>query len=249
MSENSPSVLRDFAPVPNRARRDKELSASHYRCLVALCTFVDNATGYTLIGQRALAKQAAVPRQKIPARLRDLDGWGYIAKVPRGRHTAGPRRGQIRTNLYRIIYDDADATSLATPGVAKVEPPSLATPGVAKALPPPGGASSRQGETKKESGPSIFRALREAERFDTHVEEARQMELPLPEVQHFDDLYRRATERHGSGAVVKIDMAIRKAHPSDRKGYLRALTVKLEELTTERPAELADVAATQRRRG
>ena len=47
---------------------------------------------------------------------------------------------------------------------------------------------------------------------------------------------------------MKIDLAIRKAHPSDRKGYLKALTVKLEELTSEQPAELVDVAAARRRR-
>ncbi len=37
-------------------------------------------------------------------------------------------------------------------------------------------------------------------------------------------------------------------HPSDRKAYLKALTVKLEVLTMEQPAELADVAAARRRR-
>ena len=63
-----------------------------------------------------------------------------------------------------------------------------------------------------------------------------------------DDLIAQYTELHGKGKVLKLDMAMRKAHPSDQRGYLKALTLKLEELTSEQPTELVDLAAARRRR-
>ena len=229
-----PSVLRAFAPVPRRAKQDKRLKASHHRCLLALCDLLDTATGYCLISQRALGKRAALARQKVSDRLDDLETWGYIARIDRGRHSAGADRGRFKIMLYRLVYDAPDSGAVSPTGVTRVEARAVSPTGVAKAVSPTGVTESRLERLKKEGGTSVFRALRAADRFDANVEVARQLELPFPEVQRFDELWHQAVELHGFPKMSKIDLAIRKAHRSQR-AYVQALTARLEALLTEPP--------------
>ncbi len=248
-----PSQLKAFDPVPKRAKQDNRLTAKDHRFLNAVCSAVDPATGYAHIGQRALAKRSAIPRRKIYEYPERLQAVGYIKIIDRGRHRSGAKAGQRKTNLYRVLYDEADYytdgdQSLAPESGAKVEPQSLAPESGAEGRHPNRGPILEKREKKKGQAPLIFPALTAADCFDDHVEVAQQTELPLPEVQRFADLYQRAEALHGKGKVLKLDMAMRKAHPSDQRGYLKALTLKLEELTSEQPTELVDLAAARRRR-
>ena len=83
--ERPPSVLRDFSAVPDRAMRDRRMTVCHHRVLLALVRGVGTANGCVLMGQRLLAQCAQVSRGKISAYLRDLESWGYIERLDRGR--------------------------------------------------------------------------------------------------------------------------------------------------------------------
>ena len=230
------SVLRAFAPVPARAKQDKRLTASHHRCLLGLCDLMDKATGYCLASHRTLSKHVGLARQKIGNRLGDLESWGYIARVHRGRHSAGTRRGRFKTFLYRVVYDAADAGAMSPTGVTRVKAGTMSPTGVAETLSPTGVAETRILREKKEGATSIFRAVAEADRLDRVAEVARQTELPFAEVQYFDGLYQEATKRYSFRKIVKLDLSIRKQHRSPAD-YVRALTAKLEELVAQAPVD------------
>ena len=82
----------------------------------------------------------------------------------------------------------------------------------------------------------LYLAVAEADRLDRVAEDAQQLELPFAEVQRFDDLWRRAVEKHDFHKIGKLSQAIRKQHRS-RADYVRALTAKLEELGAETPGD------------
>ncbi len=235
-----PSVLTDFSAVPDRAMRDRRMTVCHHRVLLALVRSVDTANGCVLIGQRLLAKCAQVSRGKISAYLRDLESWGYIERLDRGRHRAGLRKGQRRTMMYRIIYEPAPAK--ACHPLRVTSPPEPVTHSGCRTLSPTAGDESRVLEKKKdtlekerEGATSIFRALREADRFDDNVEVSRQLEMAFPEVARFNDLRRLAIKKHTFPKVMRLDLAIKCRHRDDLPGYVRALTAELEKLVDEGP--------------
>lgn len=100
------SVLHHFAAVPWRAAGDKRLKARHFRVLGAVCRAVDAETGYALISQKKIAERANIARQNVAAPLDDLQAWGYLEKIRRGRRMSG----QFRTLQYRVLYDPPSQT-------------------------------------------------------------------------------------------------------------------------------------------
>ncbi len=98
------SVLHHFAAIPERALRDKRFKILHLRVLGAVCRAVDAETGFALISQERIAYWANTPRQKISEHTADLEDWGYLEKVKRGRR----KSGKFRALQYRVLYDPPD---------------------------------------------------------------------------------------------------------------------------------------------
>ncbi len=245
MSDSDDSALRPstvldaFCPVPERAMRDRRFGAGHHACLEALCWVIDKHTGCAIASQDRIAALTNRPRVKIADFLRDLEQWTYLRKIRRGRHAAGLRKGQYKVLIYQVIYAAAEAGALSPLGLhgSAAEAGALSPLGLQNRV-TPGVTVSRvfQVQRKKRDEQSIFRAVAEADRLDRVAEDAQQMELPFAEVQRFDDLWHRAISIHGFHKIGKLSLAIRRQHRS-RADYVRALTGRLEELTTEAPVD------------
>jgi hypothetical protein len=134
-SKNQPkrrNKLHDFAAIPQRAAGEKRFRIIHFRVLIAVCRAIDPRTGLSLISQTSIARWANMPRQKVGEPLSDLQDWGYLEKIPRGRRPSG----QYLTLQYRVFYSPpkfdhdtrADDSGRVTLGGDKPESP----PGVAE---------------------------------------------------------------------------------------------------------------------
>ncbi len=142
--------------------------------------------------------------------------------------------------MYRIIYEPMVAKPDTPQRVSRSVEPDTRKGG--RSLTPTGGVESRVLREKKDTlekeragATSIFRALREADRFDDNVEVSRQLEMAFPEVARFNDLRRLAIKKHTFPKVMRLDLAIKCRHRDDLPGYVRALTAELEKLVDEGP--------------
>jgi hypothetical protein len=131
MKEKGKSVLIDFCAVPRRAFGDKRLQARHLRVLGSICKAVDNATGLSLITQTRIGELCGRRRTKVASVTAELEAWGYLRKIERGRQSTGLSRGRFRTFVYQVIYRDPSGGNMG-------RDPS----GGDKALTPPGGTDS-----------------------------------------------------------------------------------------------------------
>ena len=238
-----PSRRWTFDPAPQRAKSDTRLRPRHHRILLALCDVMAKDTGIALISQKGLGKRGALSRQKVGQVLRDLKDWGYIKIIKRGRHTAGPKKGQIRTRVYQVLHEkSAEPESHVTHGVTKVKEPchprgdqTHVTYGVTETI------TTR---VNLEDTAPLFEALREADRFDDHVEVAQQLELPLGEVQRLDLLRQCAVQRFGFQKIVRLEQHLHQKlcvlGTATRNDYYRALREKLEEILAKPEAQARD---------
>ena len=241
-----PSRSWTFDPAPQRAKADTRLRPRHHRILLALCDVMAKDTGIAFISQEGLGKRGALSRQKVGQVLEDLENWGYVEIRRRGRHGAGPKKGQIRTRMYRVHHEtSAESESLVTPWVTRVKEPchpvgdkTHVTYGVTETI------TTR---INLEDTAPLFEALREADRFDDHVEVAQQLKLPLPEVQHLDLLRQRAVLRFGFHKIVQLEQRLHNKlcvlGTATRNDYYLALREKLEELLVEPEAQARDGCA------
>lgn len=112
MKENSApqKALSKFAMVPRRAFSDPRMKARHLKVLGAICVAVDPETATALISQRRIGHHAGMARQKAPAVIGDLEEFGYISRIKRGRS----RRGRFKTNIYEISYIQENASYSGT---------------------------------------------------------------------------------------------------------------------------------------
>lgn len=99
----SDSALSNFSAVPRRAFSDRRLKARHLRVLGAVCVAVDRWTGAALISQNRISHHAGIARQKVGPVVTELETFGYIEMIRRGR-TQGSR---YKTIVYKIVYDQA----------------------------------------------------------------------------------------------------------------------------------------------
>lgn len=95
------SALHHFAAVPHRAVGDKRLKARHFRVLGAICMAVQRETATSYISQQRIARLSNLARQKLGEPLGNLEKWGYITRINRGRN----ERGRFKTLLYAVHYD------------------------------------------------------------------------------------------------------------------------------------------------
>lgn len=130
-SESRSSALHHFAAVPHRAFGDKQFKARHFRVLGAICIAVDPKTGSALISQARISKWANISRQYVTQLVGDLEGWGYIRRIYRGRG----KHGKFKTLIYAVQYDalpparsvsGGDAVHVTHVGDTTVSPPEAA---------------------------------------------------------------------------------------------------------------------------
>jgi hypothetical protein len=138
MTEKSAPIskLANFSPVPRRAFADRRMKARHLKVLGAICVAVDSPTGTALISQKRVAHHAGMARQKVGDVIADLEKFGYIAPIRRGRS----QRGRFKTNVYKILYEQA-GSSCSEPDEHRVTPVGdmdRVTPGVDSTVSPPG---------------------------------------------------------------------------------------------------------------
>ena len=105
-----------FCPLPKWVLPDKRLRAGHLQCLAALCWMMDKSDHCAIAAQSRIASLTGRPRNKVAGFLRDLEEWGYIKKIKRGRHAAGRRRGHFKTLIYRVLYDPAETATMLPQG-------------------------------------------------------------------------------------------------------------------------------------
>lgn len=108
-----------FAPLPNRVMTDDRMTGRHYRVLCKIAAhhrFGNNGQGCTL-SQSRMAAALGMKQPHISAVMKDLEAWGYIARIPH------PSRKQRIMSV--ICYDPAaDKAALATPPEARSLPPA-----------------------------------------------------------------------------------------------------------------------------
>jgi hypothetical protein len=133
MSESEPrrSAFHDFAAVPRRAFGDKRFKRRHFAVLGAICIATDRETGCALISQARISYWANISRQYVTDIVRDLENWGYITRIHRGRGT----RGKYKTLIYKVHYDapppargasGGDTDHVTSVGDSTVSPPQVA---------------------------------------------------------------------------------------------------------------------------
>lgn len=113
-SESRSSALHHFAAVPHRAFGDKRFKARHFRVLGAICIAVDRETGNALISQARISKRANISRQYVTPVVGDLEAWGYVRRIARGRS----KYGKFKTLIYSVQYDAPPLTRSASGGDA-----------------------------------------------------------------------------------------------------------------------------------
>ena len=96
----------DFAMLPVRAFADKRFRTRHFRVLGALCKSYDKGTGGALVSQGKIAKRANLSRGRVNQALPDLEKWGYIQAVKRGRRPGG----QFKTHGYVVLWEEPRVT-------------------------------------------------------------------------------------------------------------------------------------------
>ncbi len=170
MTEKSAPIskLANFSPVPRRAFADRRMKARHLKVLGAICVAVDSPTGTALISQKRVAHHAGMARQKVGDVIADLEKFGYIAPIRRGRS----QRGRFKTNVYKILYEQA-GSSCSEPDEHRVTPVGdmdRVTPGVDSTVSPPGvtesylqgsnlSSSARPSEAREGANPPDDRAV------------------------------------------------------------------------------------------
>ena len=92
----------NFAMVPVRAFADKRFRTRHFRVLGALCKSYDKKTGCALVSQGKIAERATLSRGRVNQTLPDLEKWGYIRAVKRGRRPGG----QFKTYGYVVLWEE-----------------------------------------------------------------------------------------------------------------------------------------------
>ena len=102
----------DFAMVPRRAGLDQRLKGFHHRVLNAVCGARDNRSGIAVINQKRIAQNASIARQKVGPILEELENWGYLSRIKRGR----TRIGRFRVHAYEVIYGKEDQIAATCEG-------------------------------------------------------------------------------------------------------------------------------------
>lgn len=130
-SASRSSALHHFAAVPHRAFGDKRFKARHFRVLGAICVAVDPETGCALISQARISKWANISRQHVTQVVGDLESWGYVRRIYRGRS----KHGKFKTLIYAVHYDaqpparsasGGDTVHVTHVGDTTVSPPEAA---------------------------------------------------------------------------------------------------------------------------
>ena len=92
--------------LPVRAFADKRFRTRHFRVLGALCKSYDKGTGGALVSQGKIAKRANLSRGRVNQALPDLEKWGYIQAMKRGRRPGG----QFKTHGYVVLWEEPRVT-------------------------------------------------------------------------------------------------------------------------------------------
>lgn len=107
------------------------MKARHHRVLDAICSAVDPKTGCACISQARISSRGNISRQYVPGLTHDLQDWGYIRRIHRGRRLGG----KFKTLLYEILYEAPplaqdvsgdDTDRVAHGGDVTVSPPEVA---------------------------------------------------------------------------------------------------------------------------
>src|SRR5947208_753130 len=93
---------RRFAAVPLRAATAR-LSARAHQVLIVLASHA-NKQGHAWPSMATIAAEAGIDRCRVPAAVRKLETAGLLTKH---------RRTDGRSNLYRVVFDDAGDTQRA----------------------------------------------------------------------------------------------------------------------------------------
>ena len=108
--------LRKFCVVPYRACRDKRITATAWRVLVALAGYT-NRSGLSWVSQIRLGKDLGVSGVAIHYQLKRLKALGYVEKVRNGREG-------FTADTLRIVYD-SNLTSEDAIAIGGESPPPL----------------------------------------------------------------------------------------------------------------------------
>ena len=108
--------LRKFCVVPYRACKDKRITATMWRVLVAIAGY-SNRSGISWVSQIRLGKDLSVSGVAIHYQLKKLKNLGYIEKIRNGREG-------FTADTLRIIYD-SNLTSEDAIAIGGEPPPPL----------------------------------------------------------------------------------------------------------------------------
>ena len=86
-----------YAAIPAQAMRDRRLKQADW-CVLAAISFRADPTGYAWPSQDDIAATTRLSRQKVSECIRRLCDLGYVKIIESIR-----RRGQFRSNAYRVI--------------------------------------------------------------------------------------------------------------------------------------------------
>ncbi len=115
---------RQFIILPIRAASDKRLTASQWRILAALCSFI-HKNGVTWVSLTTIGRMVNVSEQRASVVMRKLKQYGYFEVI-------GKRRPGIRGDIRRVIFDAnlsaEDAISISGESVPNLDDPMIWVP-------------------------------------------------------------------------------------------------------------------------